>query len=76
MLMCLNTMMTDNFFFQIVPEASASYDGFRVMRDSINANHMDMAKFEHRQDVGYQRVWGHILRLIREEGPSKKGKGE
>jgi hypothetical protein len=46
------------------------------MRDSINANHMDIVKFEHRQNTGYQRIFGHILRLIREAGVSKKEEGE
>jgi len=46
------------------------------MRDSINANHMDMVKFEHRQDIGYQRLWGHILRLTREAGELQKEQGE
>jgi hypothetical protein len=45
------------------------------MRDSINANHMDMVKFEHRQNTGYQRIFGHILRLIREAGVLKKEEG-
>jgi hypothetical protein len=46
------------------------------MRDSINANHMDMAKFEHGQEVGYQRILGHILRLINEVGESEEKEGE
>jgi hypothetical protein len=46
------------------------------MRDSINANHIDIAKFEHQQDIGYQRVFGHILRLIREAGSLKREEGE
>ncbi|KAI9761267.1 MAG: hypothetical protein M1840_001991, partial [Geoglossum simile] len=56
----------------IVSESSANIDGFHVRRDAINANHMDMVKFDNRGDVGYQRVCGHILRLIGEAAESKR----
>ncbi|GAB1316550.1 hypothetical protein MFIFM68171_06760 [Madurella fahalii] len=47
----------------IVPEASASYDGFRVRRDAINANHMDMTKFASQDEEGYKRTLSHIIDL-------------
>ncbi|KAH0533863.1 hypothetical protein FGG08_007514 [Glutinoglossum americanum] len=56
----------------IVSELSANIDGFHVRRDAINANHMDMVKFDNRGDVGYQRICGHILRLIGEAAESKR----
>ncbi|KAI9774253.1 MAG: hypothetical protein M1840_004147, partial [Geoglossum simile] len=59
-------------FGMIVSESSANIDGFHVRRDAINANHTDMVKFDNRGDVGYQRVCGHILRLIREIAESKR----
>ena len=46
------------------------------MRDAINANHMDMVRFERRQDTGYQRILGHIVRLIREAGEWRREQGE
>ncbi|KAI9758975.1 MAG: hypothetical protein M1840_003619 [Geoglossum simile] len=56
----------------IVSESSANIDGFHVRRDTINANHMDMVKFDNREDVGYQIIRGHILRLIGEAAESKR----
>ncbi|KAH0563421.1 hypothetical protein GP486_002011 [Trichoglossum hirsutum] len=44
----------------IVEEASASYDGFNVRRDAINANHMNIVKFASKEDEGYKRILGHI----------------
>ncbi|OIW24734.1 hypothetical protein CONLIGDRAFT_584296, partial [Coniochaeta ligniaria NRRL 30616] len=41
------------------------YDGFNVRHSSIKANHMDMARFSTRADIGYQRVLGHIQELAR-----------
>ncbi|OBT63079.1 hypothetical protein VE03_07456 [Pseudogymnoascus sp. 23342-1-I1] len=48
----------------IVPEYSASMDGFNVRKDSIPANHMDMTKFLSMQDIGYRRISGHIVSLV------------
>ncbi|OBT98500.1 hypothetical protein VE01_03650 [Pseudogymnoascus verrucosus] len=48
----------------IVPEYSASMDGFNVRKDSIPANHMDMTKFSRANDIGYRRVSGHIVSLV------------
>ncbi|KAI1415372.1 hypothetical protein F5Y13DRAFT_196709 [Hypoxylon sp. FL1857] len=47
----------------IVPEASASYDGFNVTRGSIHANHMDMVKFLS-GDEGYKRTLGYIEDIL------------
>ncbi|KAH6847170.1 hypothetical protein B0I37DRAFT_374407 [Chaetomium sp. MPI-CAGE-AT-0009] len=47
----------------IVPETSASYDGFNVRRGAINANHMDMVKFASDKEPGYQRTLGFIAEL-------------
>ncbi|CZR51417.1 uncharacterized protein PAC_01293 [Phialocephala subalpina] len=44
----------------IVKEASASYDGFNVRRDAINANHMNMVKFPSKGNEGYKRTLGHV----------------
>ncbi len=46
---------------QIVPESSASYDGFKVQTNSIYANHMDMVKFSKSGERGYQRILGYII---------------
>ncbi|ETS83590.1 hypothetical protein PFICI_05466 [Pestalotiopsis fici W106-1] len=48
----------------IVPEASASYDGYNVLRSSINANHIDMVKFGARDDPMYERVAGLLIDLV------------
>ncbi|KFY59535.1 hypothetical protein V496_05647 [Pseudogymnoascus sp. VKM F-4515 (FW-2607)] len=48
----------------IVPEYSASMDGFNVRKDSIPANHMDITKFLSPQDIGYRRILGHIVSLV------------
>ena len=40
-------------------------DGFNVVRASIPANHMDMARFSSRQDIGYQRVLGYLTKLAK-----------
>lgn len=56
---------------QIVPEASASYDGFNVARNSIHANHMDMVKFASR-DEGYKRTLGHIQDILDDKLPKPK----
>ncbi|KAK3291981.1 uncharacterized protein B0H64DRAFT_408650 [Chaetomium fimeti] len=47
----------------IVPETSASYDGFNVRRGAINANHMDMVRFTSDREPGYQRTLGFISEL-------------
>ncbi|KAI1127661.1 hypothetical protein F5Y10DRAFT_265938 [Nemania abortiva] len=47
----------------VVPEASASYDGFNVACGAIHANHMDMVKFATR-DRGYNRALGHIRNIM------------
>ncbi|GAB7336610.1 hypothetical protein MBLNU13_g10308t1 [Cladosporium sp. NU13] len=51
----------------IVPEHSAVMDGFLVKRNSIKANHIDVCKFDSREDDGYKKVIGFI-RDIFEEG--------
>lgn len=43
-------------------------DGFDVLKASIPANHMNMAKFSSRTDLGYQRVSGHIVELVTAAG--------
>ncbi|KAH0542624.1 hypothetical protein FGG08_003032 [Glutinoglossum americanum] len=50
---------------QMVPEYSASIDGFLVRTSSVPANHMDMCKFTDSKDIGYQRVSGHIVSFVR-----------
>lgn len=52
----------------IVPEASASYDGFNVTRGAIHANHMNMVKFTTR-DEGYKRTLGYIEDIIDAKQP-------
>ncbi len=51
---------------QIVPEFSASIDGFSVKTSSVPANHMGMSKFADQSDIGYKRVSGHIISFIRQ----------
>ncbi|KAJ8127228.1 hypothetical protein O1611_g6408 [Lasiodiplodia mahajangana] len=50
----------------VVPETSASYDGFNVARGAIHANHMDMVKFSERTE-GYKRTLGYIQGIIDEK---------
>ncbi|KAL8850864.1 MAG: hypothetical protein Q9221_004177 [Calogaya cf. arnoldii] len=44
-----------------VPEYSACMDGFYVEREQIEANHMEMCKFNDPDDIGYRRTAGFIL---------------
>lgn len=39
-------------------------DGFLVQSCSIPANHVDMCKFTDSNDIGYQRLSGHLLSVI------------
>ncbi|KAL8819638.1 MAG: hypothetical protein Q9191_007691 [Dirinaria sp. TL-2023a] len=48
---------------EIVPLRSAEISGYPC--DMIHANHMDMTKFPHRNDRGYDAVLGEILRWTR-----------
>ncbi|KAI1154522.1 hypothetical protein F4825DRAFT_170513 [Nemania diffusa] len=52
----------------IVPEASATYDGFNVVRGAIHANHMDMVKFAEKVE-GYKRTLGYIRDIINDKSP-------
>ncbi|KAI1350937.1 hypothetical protein F5Y01DRAFT_315219 [Xylaria sp. FL0043] len=47
----------------IVPEASASYEGFNVSFDSIHADHEGMVKFSERVE-GYEKIIGCIRDII------------
>ena len=39
-------------------------DGFYVRSNSIPANHMDMCKYAKKEDIGYERISGVIIRLV------------
>jgi hypothetical protein len=56
-----------------VPESSASYDGFKVQRSSINANHSDMVKFGNKEDLMYQRVAGLLVDLAKTSLAAEEG---
>jgi hypothetical protein len=45
-----------NARWQVVPEWSATIDGFNVRCQPIPANHIDMCRFANREEVGYKRV--------------------
>ncbi|KAI2603729.1 hypothetical protein GGR54DRAFT_622131 [Hypoxylon sp. NC1633] len=51
----------------VVPEWSASIDGFNVKSHIVPANHMDMCKFSKREDVGYKRVVFLIKNILKQE---------
>jgi len=59
--------VTDESSSQIVPEASAVYDGYNVRRESIDANHSTMVKFETSAVLGYTRIVSHIQRMLRKK---------
>ncbi|KAI1741243.1 hypothetical protein F4680DRAFT_416200 [Xylaria scruposa] len=59
----------------IVPEESASYDGFNVVRDAIHANHMEMAKFDSKVE-GYKRTIGHIQDILDAKRPKAESKAK
>jgi hypothetical protein len=63
-----NLALDTNKCHQIDPEASASYDGFNVARNSIRANHLDMAKFATRNE-GYKRTLSHIQDILDDKFP-------
>ncbi|RYP63764.1 hypothetical protein DL770_009311 [Monosporascus sp. CRB-9-2] len=48
---------------QMISKASASYDGLNVRSDEFLTNHVDLARFESRQDAGYQKLIRHITQL-------------
>jgi len=49
----LYSLMQDE---QVVPESSATIDGFNVKYQQVPLNHMDMCKFASRDEVGYKRT--------------------
>jgi len=49
---------------EIVPQASAVYDGERVRGLAIHASHRDVARFPSRESAGYQRVIARIRRIV------------
>lgn len=49
-------------------------DGFKVQASSIHANHMDMTKFQTRDDSGYTRVLFHIRRQLKESGDAAEAR--
>ena len=61
---------------QVVPQASAVYDGFNVRADKINADHRAMAQYSSRDDIGYRRVLSHMKRILaaHEEARREQGK--
>ncbi len=58
-----------------VPEYSACIDGYYVEKDKIEANHMEMCKFDDSDDIGYKRVAGFISEFVNSTF-EKKAKGE
>lgn len=52
---------------------SASYEGFKVLPGSINANHMNMVKFASQTDQGYQRTLGWIVELCNTARVAQQG---
>ncbi|KAG7284892.1 hypothetical protein NEMBOFW57_009507 [Staphylotrichum longicolle] len=49
----------------VVPEWSATIDGFNVKHQQVLANHMDMCKFANREEVGYRRVVFLLNNILR-----------
>lgn len=60
---------------QIVPEWSASIDGFKVKSGSIPANHSEMCKYKDVNTPGYQRTSGHIIDFV-EAAAERMSSGE
>ncbi len=56
---------------QVVPEWSATIDGFNVKYQHVPANHMDMCKFANREEVGYKRVVFLLNNILRRKFESK-----
>jgi hypothetical protein len=56
---------------QVVPEWSATIDGFNVKYQQVPANHMDMCKFANREEVGYKRVVFLLNNILRRKFQSK-----
>ncbi|KAI0813459.1 hypothetical protein GGR55DRAFT_677101 [Xylaria sp. FL0064] len=61
--MCFYEELPTTKWGQIVPEASASYEGFNVSFDSIHADHEGMVKFSERVE-GYEKTIGCIRDII------------
>ncbi|ORY59728.1 uncharacterized protein BCR38DRAFT_326985, partial [Pseudomassariella vexata] len=55
----------------MIPRESAIYQGFKVQLDEIQADHINMAKFDSRTDIGYQKLVNHINRLAKGASPQE-----
>ncbi|KAI9894034.1 MAG: hypothetical protein M1814_004804 [Vezdaea aestivalis] len=58
---------------EIVPKKSATLSGYQCI--GIHSNHMDMTKYNGRQDPGYQHVAGELWRWARESEQSSSSAG-
>lgn len=48
---------------QMISKISATYEGLNVKIDEFLTNHVDLARFDDRQDTGYRQLIKHITRL-------------
>ena len=58
---------------QVVPEWSATIDGFNVKYQQVPLNHMDMCKFASREEIGYRRTVFLINNILRRKFHGKSG---
>lgn len=49
---------------QVVPDSSSSLDDPHEHAETIQANHMNMAKFTNANDPGYRKVGGELKELV------------
>ena len=59
---------------KMMPKFSASYDGLNVKNDEFVANHVDLARFDNREDKAYRQVVKHLTRVS--VGPKPHGKSQ
>lgn len=57
---------------QMVSKAAGAYEGLNVKTDEFLSNHVDLARFDDRQNAGYRQIIKHITRLS--SGPKPYGK--
>ncbi|KAI1177813.1 hypothetical protein F4777DRAFT_540436 [Nemania sp. FL0916] len=53
----------------MVPKESVTYENFKVTKDELPTNHLDLCRYKSRDDAGYLRLLSHIQKIT--SGPSQ-----
>ena len=52
------------YTFKVVPDCSSSFDSRKHGSDTIHANHMNMCRFNAKDDDGYEKFSGVLAKYI------------